>query len=255
MTVESFKNPILGIFVKDSGHDTEHCFGALFERTVDGRIKDYRLISYTGTPIPPSIEPNDVLSLADGGVLIPVSPTAANQLRDQLDTVRKELTADPKVQRYHYSQRVKLADSMHAKAKKGRILTNCVDFLMRSAKEAGIDVGAIHASLPNANRVGVISDAINEATPDDSSERVDMEAMQVETTTMHYKGVPIRYGTNALYFRTGDEVDMLEAVNALPREMLTGVSDSTPLGQPLHGVAHSHSAKALASCTGLANGR
>lgn len=252
MTHQSFENPLFGIFVQNAGQDTAHSFGALFDRATDGRILYYRLLCYTGMPTPPITARTDEVSLADGGVLVPISKTAANHLIAQLDAVHEELTANPKLQRYYYSQRVKSANSIQAE--KGRIPTNCVDFLMQAAQKAGIDVGAINDTWRDADNSQDIDDRIHKATPDDASHCRHIDAMLFGTTPMHYNVTNIERGTTALFFRSNQSVDMLEAVNALPHDLVRQVSQSKPLGQPLHRIECPQSTKAIATRSGLASG-
>ena len=253
MTHKPFENPLLGIFVQNAGQDTEHCFGALFDRASDGRILDYQLLSYTGTPRPPSTERSDEVVITDGGVLLPISKTAASQLIAQLDTVREELTADPKLQRYYYSKRVKLPNSIQASH--GRIPTNCVDYLMQAAQNAGIDVGAISDTWRDADRVEDIGDTIDKATPASTSHCVHVDAILFGTTPMYYTLNPIERRTEAVFFRSDKTVDMLEAVNCLPREMLKQASETKPLGEPLSKISTLTHTKAIAPSTALASDR
>lgn len=252
MTQRPFTNPILGIFARNSGEMTEHCFAALFDRTEDGHVADYRLISYIGTETPPDTGRSIEKCRTDAGMLLPISPTAARHLLAQLDTVREELTSDPKQQRYYYTPRTKLAHSLQAQ--KGRIPTNCVDFIMQSAQHAGIDVGTISDALRHADQVDDVTDAIDKRILNGHSQLLHVDAFLRGTTPMRYAAEEVDRGTQAVFFNSDENTDILAAVNALPRALLHAVSESKPLGQPRNAVERPHHGQTIAAST-LANER
>ena len=187
-------------------------------------------------------------------MLLPITPTAASHLIAQLDGVREELTRDPKIQRYYYSPRVKLANSLQAE--KGRIPTNCVDYLMQAVQAAGIDIGAVSDTLRNADQVDDVNDLIDKTTPENTCSSVHVDAFLRGTTPMHYASAEVDRGTKAVFFRAAENTTVLNALNALPREMVTEVSESKPLGQPTYSIERPQKAKTLGASTpstGLAN--
>lgn len=252
MAPHAFKHPVLGIFVRGCDTLHEHCFGAIFDRTVDGRIIDYRLISYIGTDMPPTTARSNEVCRTDGGILLPISPTAASHLIGQLDEVREELTAGPKRQRYYYAQRVKRANALQEE--KGRTATNCVDFLIQAAQKAGINIGNVSDMLRDADRVDDVKHVIDEAVSAHNGNVRHVDAFLGGTTPMPYVMAEADRGTKALYFRTPENTTVLNAMNTLPREMIKQVSESKPFGQPLHRIERPESRKRLASDTGLASG-
>lgn len=252
MTQQPFKNPILGIFARNSGEMTEHCFGAVFDRSEDGRVTDYRLVSYIGTETPPDTARSTEKCRTDAGIFVPISPTAASQLMARLNSLRQELTAEPKLQRYYYTPRVKLANALQGE--KGRIPTNCVDFLMQVSQEAGIEVGTLSDALRDADQVDDVTDAINKTMTHSASNTLHVDAFLRGTTPMHYASKEIDRGTQAIFFRSDQNTDILSAVNAVPRTLLRAVSESKPLGQPMTAVARPHHRKTIAAST-LANER
>lgn len=248
MNEQRFEHPIFGIFTYGSGTKFEHAYGILFERRHDGRITDYRLISFTGNDKPPSAQVTDAPNVVNSGVLMPITPKAAQQLIAHIEAIEKEMTATPPVRRHYFSDRIiskpDAQDSHTARhAKNLRIAsklmagkharpTNCVHFVMQAAMDAGIDLAQIGSALTNADDVESVTDIVDrviDTNPHEVSNLVNKDGSPIQ---MRFASHAVGHASQALFFKMNQDLknlDIFEVINAFPKATLDQISQTTPL--------------------------
>lgn len=226
----TWKEPVFGIMTYDSRTPREHTYGVLFDAADVGSLSHVRLIEYAGLAAPPSAAPTMQPRSADGGILMRITPQAADHMVQQIDTLKAELGGIPKIQRYYHADRIARPTEKPAsredrfaqhlkritalKAGPQSEPTNCVHFMMQAARRAGVDLAAIDPQLPHADEVETVASCID-------------KAMQEQANgSFHQASV----GASAvLYFQSAGNESLLATLQNIPPDTLAVWRNSPPL--------------------------
>lgn len=231
MTQTTFKHPLFGLFTCHSHSQYGHMFGVLFDRAEDGRITDYRFIGYSGHDMPKSTAYTDLAFATDSGVMMPITQKAAAQMLAEIDTIAGELRAEPKIQRWHYTDSIRAPSTSQLAL--GRAPTNCVHFLMQLAQRAGIDVGALDYSCKTMDQVPEFSEVMDTMMTTEDTVASPVTAIKTgQPIALHYGMKALGDGMHVAGFSAPENTTVLEAVQALPASFIDRLLQSPPVMQP-----------------------